>query len=289
MIVGWVPIERVTVFVGRNESGKTAVPVFIYFENYGILNSAIYFPRLLEDLSNAPDDPRVRTINAMFKHVGLSAQEIAELGSEQAQEARSRNQKPSVDTIAKDQQSKEARAIKLNSASLDITERFNEWYGQRRHTIDYQADGNYFRIWIADDRRPGVRIELESRSKGFQWFFSFYLVFLVESDEGHKEAILLLDEPGLHLHPTAQQELIAFFERLSEVTSSSTLHTRHFSSMASIFIVSDRSLRTPRATRASLRKAGPATEKPSSRYKQPLATLWSVPCSSMRIMCWSKA
>jgi hypothetical protein len=25
-----------------------------------------------------------------------------------------------------------------------------------------------------------------------------------------------LDEPGLHLHPTAQQELIAFFERLSE-------------------------------------------------------------------------
>ena len=28
----------------------------------------------------------------------------------------------------------------------------------------------YFRIWIADDRRPDVEIELESRSKGFQWF-----------------------------------------------------------------------------------------------------------------------
>ena len=59
-------------------------------------------------------------------------------------------------------------------------------------------------------------IELESRSKGFQWFFSFYLLFLVESEEGHKDAVLLLDEPGLHLHPTAQQELISFFEKLSE-------------------------------------------------------------------------
>ena len=73
-----------------------------------------------------------------------------------------------------------------------------------------------FPIWIADDRRPDVEIELEARSKGFQWFFSFYLVFLVESEEGHKDAILLLDEPGMHLHPTAKQELIAFFETLSE-------------------------------------------------------------------------
>ena len=63
-----------------------------------------------------------------------------------------------------------------------------------------------------------MEIELEARSKGFQWFFSFYLVFLVESEGGHKDAILLLDEPGLHLHPTAQQGLIAFFERLSETT-----------------------------------------------------------------------
>ncbi len=195
---------------------KARLPVFIYFENYGILDSAIYLPRFLEDLTNASNNPRIRTVNAMFKHVGLTAQEIAELGREQAQQERAQNRQPTAEMIAQDQQRKEARAIKLNSASLDITDRFNNWYGQRRHTIDYQADGDYFRIWVADDRRPGVKIELESRSKGFQWFFSFYLVFLVESEEGHKDAILLLDEPGLHLHPTAQQELIAFFESLAD-------------------------------------------------------------------------
>lgn len=195
---------------------KKRLPVFIYFDNYGILDSAIYLPRFLVDLKNESNNPRIRTINAMFKHVNLTAQEIFELGKEQAQQMRQNQQEPTTEVIAEDQRRKEARAIKLNSASLDITERFSKWYGQRRHSIDYQADGDYFRIWIADDRRPGTKIELESRSKGFQWFFSFYLIFLVESEEGHKDAILLLDEPGLHLHPTAQQELIALFENLSE-------------------------------------------------------------------------
>jgi hypothetical protein len=142
---------------------KTHLPVFIYFENYGILDSAIYLPRFLEDLKNTPNDPRVRTINAMFKHVGLTAQEIRDLGIEQAQQARAQKQEVTAEMIAQDQQQKEARAIKLNSASLDITARFNDWYPSRRHTIDYQADGDYFRIWVADDRRPGVKIELEAQ------------------------------------------------------------------------------------------------------------------------------
>lgn len=193
-----------------------ALPVFIYFENYGILDSAVYLPRLLEDISRTPNDPRVRTITAMFKHVGLTAQEISTLGKESAEEARRQNQAVTGDMIRQDQANKELRAIKLSSASNAITKQFNEWYGQRRHNIRYQADGDYFRIWVSDDKRPGVEIELESRSKGFQWFFSFYLVFLVESKEGHQDAILLLDEPGLDLHPTAQQELVNFFERLSE-------------------------------------------------------------------------
>ena len=192
------------------------LPVFIYFENYGILDSAVYLPRFLEDLERLPDEARIRTINAMFKHVGLDVQDIAQLGQEEAAEARQAKQKVTPAMIKSDQERKELRAVKVNSASLDITKRFSEWFRQRRHNIRYDVDGDYFRIWVSDDRRPGVEIELESRSKGFQWFFSFYLVFLVESKEGHEDAILLLDEPGLHLHPTAQQELMSFFEKLAE-------------------------------------------------------------------------
>lgn len=202
-----------------------ALPVFIYFENYGTLGSAIYLPRFLEDLKREPLNAHTRTINAMFRHVALTAEEISQLGREEAAKARQQNQKPSDEAIAKDQENKEARAIKLNSASIDISKRFCDWWSQRRHKIRYHADGEYFRIWIADDKRPDVEIELESRSKGFQWFFSFYLVFLVESEDGHKDAILLLDEPGLDLHPTAQQELIAFFEKLAD--NNQLLYTTH--------------------------------------------------------------
>lgn len=192
-----------------------SIPVFIYFENYGILDSAVWLPRFVDDEKRTPNDARIRTINAMFRHVGLSAEDLKALGVERAAQARQQGQPVTPAIEADDQRRKEERAIKLSSASSAITRKFGEWWSQRRHRIRYDADGDFFRIWVSDNRRPDVEIELESRSKGFQWFLSFYLVFLVESDDGHKDAILLLDEPGLNLHPTAQQELIAFLENLS--------------------------------------------------------------------------
>ena len=69
------------------------------------------------------------------------------------------------------------------------------------------------------------KIELESRSKGLQWFFSFFLVFLAESKDVHKNCVLLLDEPGLGLHPTAQADLIRFFNQLSDTNQ--LIYTTH--------------------------------------------------------------
>jgi len=88
-----------------------SLPVFIYFENYGVLQSAIYLPRFLEDLGRTPDDARVRTVNAMFSHVRLAAQDIAALGREQAQQAQAKGQQPTDEVIRQDQQRLEERAI----------------------------------------------------------------------------------------------------------------------------------------------------------------------------------
>jgi predicted ATP-dependent endonuclease of OLD family len=216
------------------------MPVFIYFENYGILNSAVYLPEFLGKLKRVPDDPQVRTINAMFTHVELQPEEIYELGTDPFEQLRAEGKQPTPKQIAEDREKKELRAIRLSSASNDITKRFSDWWRQRRHQIRYHADGEHFRIWIADDKRPGIEIELESRSKGFQWFFSFYLVFLVESEHGHRDAVLLLDEPGLHLHPTAQHELLSFFDTLAE--KNQLIYTTH-----SPFLVDGRRLTRVRA------------------------------------------
>ena len=77
---------------------------------------------------------------------------------------------------------------------------------------------------VSDSARP-ERLPLEARSTGLQWFFSFYLVFLVESKQKHQNAILLLDEPGVTLHPLAQADLFKFFESLSN--KNQLLYTTH--------------------------------------------------------------
>lgn len=216
---------RLDALIGRNEALEQVsdlvsqeMPIFIYFENYGVLDSAVWLPRFVEDLDRTPHDARIRTLNAMFKHANLDPRLITELD----------DMRPNVDdpdNLDDHQAKKDERAIRLNSASIEISNKFSSWWKQRRHKIRYHADGGYFRIYVADDRKQDVDIELEARSKGFQWFFSFYLVFLVESEDQHKNAILLLDEPGLHLHPTAQQELIVFFDELAK--SNQLIYTTH--------------------------------------------------------------
>lgn len=68
-----------------NDLVKENIPVLIYFDNYGILDSAIWLPRFLEDLKQEPTDTHIRTINAMFKHVGLDPKEITKLGQQNSQ------------------------------------------------------------------------------------------------------------------------------------------------------------------------------------------------------------
>ena len=193
-------IEEAEELIERN------LPTFIYFENYGILDSKVHLPTYLQELQQKPHDSRVRTTQTMFLHVGLDPQQLLELGREPPQV-----QPPQIEETRR---KKDERAIRAESASFDLTGKFSDWWSQRRHRVEFDVDGSYFRLWVSDDKNP-ARIELEERSKGFQWFFSFYLVFQVESEEGHKDAILLLDEPGLHLHPTAQQELVGFLNKIS--------------------------------------------------------------------------
>ena len=56
-------------------------------------------------------------------------------------------------------------------------------------------------------------MNLDERSRGFRWFFSFYIVFAADTQGGDAEgAILLLDEPGLFLHALSQADLLRHFD-----------------------------------------------------------------------------
>ena len=173
------------------------LPKFVYFDRYDILDSAIHIPTFLNELQDQRKGPKHRVTLCLFKHVGLALQSMMSLGNYD------RGQ-PFQDAVRR---KLDELSIKANSASISMTDRFSNWWEQRRHRFRYDFQGEYFRIWVSDDLDPSD-IELDQRSMGLQYFFSFYLVFLVESEGAHENCILLLDEPGLHLHGTAQAKVV---------------------------------------------------------------------------------
>lgn len=194
---------------------RAALPIFVYYSTYGNLDSEIYLPHVIENLQRTDlgtrEEAKARTLRVLFDFVRLNAKEILELGKD-IDETKA---KASLEAIQQSATRKKEREILLQSAGTALTESFRHWWKQGAYRIRFQADGAHFRIWVSDDIRP-EEIELEGRSTGLQWFLSFYLIFLVEAQSAHKQAILLLDEPGLSLHPVAQKDLSKFFENLTQ-------------------------------------------------------------------------
>jgi energy-coupling factor transporter ATP-binding protein EcfA2 len=204
-----------------------ALPKFVYYSNYGNLDSEIYLPHVVQNLERidlgAKEAAKARTLRVLFRFVRLEPHEILELGQD-FKDSQNPAREPTEEEIAEITERKRERSILLQSAGTTLTSKFKNWWKQGDYRFRFEADGNHFRIWVSDDRRP-EEVELESRSTGLQWFLSFYLVFLVESLGEHKKAILLLDEPGLSLHPLAQRNLSAFFDGLAQTNQ--ILYTTH--------------------------------------------------------------
>ena len=189
------------------------LPKFVYFDRYNVIDSAVHLPTFIQQIKTNPTAPRVRSTKALFQHVGLEVDKLSQLDPTQPNKAAEELKRFA-----------DERAILMSSASNEMTKRFSEWWEQRKHKFNYKIDGPFFRVWVSDDLDPS-EIELDQRSAGMQYFFSFYLVFLEEAKEAYNNSILLLDEAGLQLHGTAQQKIVKFLEKLS--TENQLLYTTH--------------------------------------------------------------
>ena len=196
------------------------LPSFVYYANYGNLDSEIYLPKVIKDFKSTKEhsekfNAKIRTLKVLFDYVNLSPDEIMEMGQYSYRIKEYGTITELTDEQIKTGQEKtKEREVLLNSASTKLTKDFKEWWKQGDYIFDLRVDGEYFRIWVSDEKRP-ARIPLEDRSTGLQWFLSFFMVFLVESKDSHKNCVLLLDEAGTSLHPMAQKDLLNFFENLS--------------------------------------------------------------------------
>lgn len=217
--------ELVNFFNGEEKSNIrdlviNNLPSFVYYANYGNLDSEIYLPKVIKVFKSTKEhsekfNAKIRTLKVLFDYVNLSPDEIMEMGQYSYRIKEYGTITELTDEQIKTGQEKtKEREVLLNSASTKLTKDFKEWWKQGDYIFDLRADGEYFRIWVSDEKRP-ARIPLEDRSTGLQWFLSFFMVFLVESKDSHKNCVLLLDEAGTSLHPMAQKDLLNFFENLS--------------------------------------------------------------------------
>jgi AAA ATPase domain len=79
--------------------------------------------------------------------------------------------------------------------------------------VRFSPDAQHLDTFVSDPNSLyDVEVNLDERSRGLKWFFSFYITFSADTQGGSADkAILLLDEPGLYLHALSQSDLLRHF------------------------------------------------------------------------------
>ncbi|HEX3043510.1 MAG TPA: AAA family ATPase, partial [Bacillota bacterium] len=195
--------ETLTIFEKAHDYVVKNLPNFVYMSDYRIFSGSADLQQVKQHAEKGQLSEEEKTFLTILELAGLNLD----------------------DEIAKENSAhRDQRQYDLDDASVTFTQLITERWKQRPYEVQFRSDGHFFYTFVKDQRDQAL-IRLEERSKGFQWFFSFDLMFMNESNGTFKNCVILLDEPGLHLHPNAQKDLI---RRMEEYAKSNTLiYTSH--------------------------------------------------------------
>lgn len=199
-------------------------PVFILFNNYFKVKPSVHLQHLAQRTEQKLLDDEYYDYGnlCLLKLLGFTARQLSDLGSTQSPDINDTN------ALKEYKDKLDSRSYQLNAASVRLTEEIRTvWMPNpdrpEADKLKVTADGQYLKVVVEDD--IGVDIELDQRSEGFQWLVSFFVVFFAEAMDKHKNAILLLDEPGMSLHALKQRDFRDTISRLSE--KNQTIYTTH--------------------------------------------------------------
>jgi len=199
--------EKPTINQRAHEYLIERIPTFIYMDDYREFQGTA----ILDQVRQRRDAKQLSKMDETFMMIlelaGLSLDDLIKQGASGDQ-----------NTIRERQQD-------LDDAARSLTNDVAGRWGQNPYRVEFRADGQQFFTEIEEVNNDVGMIPLEEQSKGFRWFFSFDLHFMHDSDGTFEGCVLLLDEPGLHLHPGAQEDLL---KRLDAYAEGNTLvYTTH--------------------------------------------------------------
>ena len=177
--------RKIKTLVGENQpeqflaSIKMHIPDFIFFSDRGVLPYEIPFQQ-------AKDDPPP------------SVQDFVEIAG------------LDLDAVINAPDSQKRRMI-LRQHSAKIPREFLHCWKQSELELSLSQDSGNLVFDITESGNASL-FKPEQRSKGLQWFLSFYL-HLKAKQSGKN--ILLIDEPGLYLHASAQKDVLEILKDIS--------------------------------------------------------------------------
>ena len=191
------------------------LPGFFYFSNYDTLPGETNLTGLAGKISSgAAVSAKERTVISLLAHAGETPDDFLDADYD-------------------------SRKAELQAASSDLSRQvFKYWKQNQDLTVVFDTDNRVFptqdginvanrflRIELRDGRHGDVETNFDTRSSGFQWFFSFFAAFS-EYQNSDEDVIVLLDEPGTSLHGDAQHEFVDYiFSELG--ASKQTIYTTH--------------------------------------------------------------
>lgn len=174
--------QNVTAMNGFIEELKVLIPNFIYFDSF---NNSLPF--------------QIPITNAKENKAVLNFAKIADID---------------LDYILDTNRSRQDKINYLNRKSATITGDFLDYWNQDKLELKVFLDGDNLMFGFVEEDKSEV-FTYEQRSKGFQWFLSFYVQIKLFYEEDVQN-FLLIDEPGLYLHAKAQRDVLSILEKRSE-------------------------------------------------------------------------
>jgi len=200
----------------RSATLKPMVPKFFYFSNYDTLPGETDLTNLAARIAqDAKLTSPERTVVALLAHADEQPSDFLD-------------------------DNYDSRKAELQAVSSDLSTRvFAYWKQNPDLSVVFDTDNRVFatdpagnqtahrflKIELRDGRHGGVETNFNTRSTGFQWFFSFFAAFS-EYQDSDDPVVVLLDEPGTSLHGDAQREFVDYiFKELG--ASKQTIYTTH--------------------------------------------------------------
>jgi predicted ATPase len=191
---------------------KAHAPKFVLIQDYGMSGARIELNQLAERCKSVP----WHQLSSEEQTIKI----ILDLANVNIDDFLSKGGTPEGRTI---------RSFDKRAASSYLSKQFRELWTQKKVNFHIEIDGPTLNIFAEDDA-VGMPVRLHRRSSGFRWHVSFAWKFTHASRGQYRGCILLLEEPGIHLHYSGQRDLLEVFQRLSD-SNNTVLYTTHLASM----------------------------------------------------------